>query len=150
MTRVAERSRDELAVDRAVIEQLWASFAKLGELEQLVIDISNEVRGVTADAVYRRLSVAAVRYISAPRGDQRSHSHATYEIHEVTELWVSSSPWWCRTVIERPPKASDGSGLRRSRISPNFARLLVPAMPATEGERGGRWAGNRRRAQSVR
>lgn len=69
MTRVAERSRDELAVDRAVIEQLWASFAKLGELEQLVIDNSNEVPGVTADAVYRRLSVAAVRYISAPRGE---------------------------------------------------------------------------------
>jgi hypothetical protein len=54
VTRMAQRSTGEHAVDRVVIEQLWVGFANLGQLEPFVIDTSHQVAEATADAVYRR------------------------------------------------------------------------------------------------
>jgi hypothetical protein len=60
VTRVAQRSAGERAVNRAAIEQLWTGFADLGDLEPLVIDNRDQAAETTADDVYARLSAPAL------------------------------------------------------------------------------------------
>ena len=53
--RVQDREGGPL-VESAVIEQLWNSFAGLGDLERNVIDLKNMTRGEAADLLERRLT----------------------------------------------------------------------------------------------
>jgi predicted kinase len=53
--RIHDREGGPL-VDSAVIEQLWTSFADLGDLERNVIDLEGKTRGEAADLLERRLT----------------------------------------------------------------------------------------------
>jgi tRNA uridine 5-carbamoylmethylation protein Kti12 len=53
--RVQEREGGPL-VESAVIEQLWESFADLGDLERNLIDLEGKTRGEAADLLERRLA----------------------------------------------------------------------------------------------
>jgi predicted kinase len=60
ITRVAQRSQDERAVDPAAFEKLWKGFADLRGLERFTIDNDEQSAETTADIVYRRVSLPPV------------------------------------------------------------------------------------------
>jgi len=57
--RVQDREGAPL-VESAVIEQLWKSFADLGELERNVVEVGDKSRGEAADLLERRLADGAL------------------------------------------------------------------------------------------
>jgi|tagenome__1003787_1003787.scaffolds.fasta_scaffold20952448_3 tRNA uridine 5-carbamoylmethylation protein Kti12 len=59
LTRIAERSERDRAVDPAAIGQLWESFGDIGELESLVIKNDGVSAESTAEIVLSRLTATA-------------------------------------------------------------------------------------------